>query len=113
MSQELVAKIRKAREFRVPIKDGQAVIAKRPTDVEMVTLQGQPYHMIGSSHVVGWEGWTENDVIGGGGSDAVPFTPALWAEIYADRTDLWEPISAAIIDAYRRHAETVKARAKN
>lgn len=108
MSKALIDRIRKQRELKVEV-NGFTFIARRPTDLDMTKLESA--RDLGQRFVVGWEGFTENDVAGGGGTDIVPFDADLWAEVWADHTEFWDPISTAIVEAYKAHVaarETVR-----
>ncbi len=114
MSKELINRIRKNRELKIET-GGLKLIARRPTDVEAVRLhqEGASLHDICRRFVIGWDGVTENDVAGGGGTDPVPFDSDLWAEYCADRPDIWAPVAERILEAYKLHAERHEAAAKN
>jgi len=115
MSTELVAKIRKQREFKVKV--GRFTFtARRPTDAEFIAFAqrgGVNYHDVASDFIVDWEGITEDDIVGGGGSDKVKFDMRLWREWVADRADFWEPIATPIIDSYNAHKTKLEDAAKN
>src|ERR1043166_7364319 len=106
MSNELLAKIRAQRQLKVTVGKF-TFLARRPTDVEIVKLtrDGAEWYEIAAGYVNGWEGVTENDLIGGGGSDAVRFDERVWREWCADRPELWQPIATAVMKAYDAHAE--------
>ncbi len=114
MSKQLAEKIRKRREFPLVVGKWRLTLT-RPTDVEMGTVFNQELSdgEVARRFVVGWEGMTENDVYGGGGTDLVPFTPECWAEIVADRLELWKPIVTALLDAYAKHRTAMEASEKN
>lgn len=111
---DYVNRIRKNREISVPV-DKYKFTARRPTDVEALALyKGDgAYSSVAADFVVGWEGVSENDVVGGGSPDPIPFSPELWREWCADRPDFWEPIADAVLAAYRQHAEKLASAAKN
>lgn len=114
MSNELIARLRKQREFRVTI--GKHVfIGLRPTDVEALALHRASADLsaIAAERVVGWENVSEDDIVGGGVTDPVPFNRELWQAWCADRPDFWKPIANASLDAYKLHAEAIDAVAKN
>jgi hypothetical protein len=114
MSNELLAKIKAQRQFK--IKVGKfTFMARRPTDVEIVkiTRDGAEWFEIATSFVNGWEAVTENDVVGGGGSDAVRFDERVWREWCADRPDFWQPIGTAVLKAYETHSERTAELEKN
>lgn len=114
MSNALLAQIRKRRESKVPVGKFTFLL-RRPTDADMVDLakRGAEYFEVASEFVIGWEGVTENDVIGGGGSDVLPFDSRLWREWCADRKDFWDPIGEAAVEAYNFHKKELEEDAKN
>ena len=114
MANELIARLRKQREFRVTV-GRHTFIGLRPTDVEALALHrasAEPSD-IAVQRIVGWEKVTEDDIVGGGGTDPIPFAADLWAAWCADRPDFWGPIADAALEAYRLHAESLDAAAKN
>lgn len=114
MSKELVARIRRNREITVAVGKFRFT-AMRPTDVEMVGLHrgDAAFSEIAQKFVTGWSGVTEDDVVGGGTADEIPFNADLWTEWCADRPDFWALISNAVLDAYRAHAEKLAGAEKN
>ena len=80
--------------------------------IQVGYLTRQPYEY--SHHVkIGMDmGVSEDDIIGGGGSDKPEFSAALWAEWCADRPDFWEPIATALLEAYKNHARSLADAAK-
>lgn len=114
MTIDLIRRIRKQRELKVTVGKF-TFIARRPTDVEAVDLHrsGVSFADIAEKFVSGWEGITEDDVIGGGGSDVVEFSAELWREWCHDRPDFWEPIAAAVLQSYQLHAARLESEAKN
>lgn len=114
MTIDLIRRIRKQRELKVTV--GKFVfIARRPTDVEAVELHRSSvtFADIAEKFVSGWENITEDDVLGGGGSDSVEFDADLWREWCHDRPDFWEPIASAVLESYRLHASRLETEAKN
>ena len=114
MAKDLLARIRKNREQKIAIGTFTFVL-RRPTDAEMVELHRGNVGPaeVAQRFVIGWEGVTENDVVGGGGSDPLVFDAALWREWCGDRMDFWTPLAEAAFEAYRAHAETLEVAAKN
>lgn len=113
MSNALITRLRKQREGKVTI--GKFVfVVRRPTDVEMLQLRGskKTWAEASGDYVVDWANVTENDIVGGGGSDVVAFDRALWLEWYSDRTDFWEPIGQFLIDAYEQHKKDIEVAEK-
>lgn len=110
-SQNLIAKIRAARETRVPV-DGRVYTVRRPTDAEAMDLAGVGGLELVRRFVVGWD-MTELDLIPGGGPEPVEFDPLLWDVWIQDRPELWGPLTDAILKAYQEHARAREDAAKN
>ncbi len=111
---DLLVRLKRGREFKVTI--GKFVfIVRRPTDADFQDLarRGGLFVDIATNAVVGWEGITENDMIGGGGSDAVAFDVRVWREWCADRAVFWEPIALPVVEAYEQHKKELEDAAKN
>lgn len=104
MSKQLIEKLRRDREIRVPLPDGRrAVTALRPTDLEMMgvnRLTGEDQVRRALEFVIGWENFTEDDLVGGASMDPVKFDADLWRAWAADSSDTWVPIAEAIFKAY-------------
>ncbi len=114
MSKQLLQQLRKQRELKVVISDRLSVTARRPTDLQMTELQRDGrFGDLGQRFVIGWEGFTENDIVGGGGADVIPFDPELWSDFYADHPEHWEKIAIAILDSYQVHTKTTEDASKN
>lgn len=108
----LLDKIRKARESQVAV-GGYTFTVRRPTDIEMLGLQGEGDVGRLLPYVVGWEGVKELDIIAGGDPHPLPFDAAVCAEWLADRPDLLGPLVSAIVASYGQHAEALDTAAKN
>lgn len=108
----LIDKIRKARE-QVIEAGGFKFTIRRPTDVEMIGLQGDGSVARLFPFVVGWEGVREMDLIPGGDPHPLRFDAEVCAEFLSDRPDLLGPLVSAIMSAYRAHAEALEDAAKN
>lgn len=115
MSQNILAQLRKAREVKVKI-GALTFICKRPTDEEALRLNrdGADYCQISKEFVQGWEGVTEDHVLGGGGgTDPVAFDSVVWREWCVDRPDFWKPIGEAILESYTLHYTKLQEAEKN
>ena len=114
MSLTIADRMRESRRFKRTIS-GFHFILRRPTDVEALRLHrtSTDFSDIAREFVCGWEGVTENDVIGGGGSDPIPYDAATWAEWCADRPDMWTDIATAVLDAYKAHSDILERSSKN
>lgn len=108
----LLDKIRKAREIRVPVRDGVALIARRPTDLEMGERRGRISPRESLQFVTGWEGVTEQVIAGRGEPHPEPFDPDLLAEWLADDLDTLLALSAKVHEAYAEHLAAVSAAKK-
>lgn len=112
---ELAKVLRKQREF--PVKIGKFTFTvRRPTDVEAIEIhtKAMDFSQLAQAYVVGWDGVTEDDIRGGGGSTvASPFDLEDWREWCADRPDFWQPIGNALWEKYSQHIQKAEAVAKN
>ena len=109
---DLIAKIQAARQFTETV-DGRSYTLRRPTDAEAVTLGGgSPLDLV-KRFVIGWDQTEISLGIPGGSPTPAEFSAELWAEWVSDQPTLWAPLSSAIIDAYKRHAEAREQTAKN
>lgn len=114
MSKVLLQQLRKQREVKVQLTDKLSVTAQRPTDLQMTQLRiDGKFGDLGQKYVIGWEGFLENDIVGGGGTDRVAFDQELWADWYADHPEFWEKIAMAVVDSYNAHAKVTEEAAKN
>lgn len=100
----LIEKLKKSRETAVEV-EGFRFTIRRPTDQEATTLKKATYIEIAQRFVVGWAGVKEIDLVPGGNPVETPFDADVWREWCADRPDFWQPISGAVMDAYRLHRE--------
>lgn len=108
-----------------PAQDGKParrVQITRPTETEQpkfLRRTGDKYQWVADLEhvkrfVVGWEGFLESDLIGAaGGSEPVPFSAALWADVCADSSDTTVRVAEALLQSIADHAETQAADAKN
>ncbi len=125
-TKELVAKLRKSREFKVDLGDGLKVIALRPTEAEVqkmlkpfpgddtkATIEVQTEHV--AAAVIGWEGFTEAAILGAdvGSSDPLEFDSELWGALAADDRAWYFKVSMAMITAINAHTLKKLDTAKN
>lgn len=125
MAEDIAAKLRKNRELKITV--GKFTFtARRPTDMETLPIfrdfkeagddkskQLEIAGAVARDYVIGWEGMTEEDLIGGGGADPVPFSAETWREWSVDHRDMWQAITVAIFDAYQQHRERLVDTTKN
>jgi hypothetical protein len=114
-AQQLIAKLQAQREGWATLPDGKRLKFRRPPEVELGKLIGgvRLEHVIECA--VGWEGFTEADLLGAGvgGSDPVSFDRDLWAAVVSDRAHYLEPAAAAIAEAVSAYLANRAATAKN
>lgn len=127
MSKEiLLAQMRRRREQVVPLGDGKSVTIVRPPETEFGSMlkhvdveRKTGTWEVGPEHVrkytVGWEGFTEADLLGpeiGAGDVKVPFDPEVWDAVAADASDYQRKVADAIlksvVDYLNSKAETSK-----
>lgn len=76
------------------------------------TLQADLAHV--HRYTVGWDGFTEADLVGPAGSgDAVAFAPELWRAVAEDRLAWLRLVAQALLDAMVEHRAARAADAKN
>lgn len=114
MSKTLIERIRAARQTRVS-SHGKTFVVRRPTPLEMLEMRGRGVQQseVITRFVTGWEGFSEMDLVSGGGPDPAPFDPALFAEHIADHPEYWDDIVKAVLDGYQSHEAALEERLKN
>lgn len=108
----LAEKLRTARQETVEV-GGFDFTIRRPTDLEMIGMQGRVSAERLLPHVVGWGKVRAIDMIPGGDPHPVPFDAEVCREWLADRPDLLGPLVTRIVDAYERHRQALEDAAKN
>lgn len=108
----LIDKLRAARLSTLTV-DGRAYQIRRPTDADAAGLGELTALDLVRRFVAGWDHTELSLGIPGGTGAAAPFDAALWAEWVNDQPQLWGPISAAIIEAYRAHVAHREEQGKN
>lgn len=108
----LIEKIRRARETAVEVC-GYKFTVRRPTDLEMMSLNGRREISELLPYIVGWSGVREIDVINGGNPTEIEYDAAVAREWLADRPDLLMPLVEAIVKGYEAHAKALEAAKKN
>lgn len=109
---QLAEKIRRARESSVEA-GGHRFTIRRPTDAEAMEISGGMTGLdLVRRHVVGWD-LKFIDLYPGGDPTPAPFEPDAWAEWVADRPQIWEPLTTAIMEAYQAHRSAQGDAAKN
>lgn len=121
------AALRKRREKWVDTDEGKRVQFRRPTESEMgahLEVRGQGESATSTwvirnddvfKYVVGWEGYTEADILGAavGASDPLPFDADLFREFALDNVDLLGKVAKGILDSILAYISEKAAVAKN
>ena len=113
MSKDLIERIRRAR-LSTRTVGGRIYTIRRPTDLEIVELNGKmDQRLLLTRFVVDWGVMPEMELVPGGGPDPVPFSPDLWAEWIADHPELWDALTGEVLDSYKAHKAALEDAAKN
>ena len=111
----LLSKLDDQRMRWAELPDGKRVRYRRPLETEFGKFRSgvDVEHLC--EYVCGWDGFTEADLLGAGigASDAVAFTPKLWARLVRDRLDYVQPVAQAMVQAITEHLQAREAAAKN
>jgi hypothetical protein len=110
----LIQRMRARRERWVPLGDDERrrVLIRRPSEVEMISMRNGIGVADVGRHVVGWEGFTEADLLGpelGSADAAAPFSTALWTEWVTDHVDALNLVAAAIAADVEAHCTAREA----
>ena len=111
MSNHLVDKLRKAREFSVDA-GGHKFTLRRPTDADVVEMTDAKAVDYVRRFVIGWD-LKELDIIPGGGPEVPPFDSETWRAWIDDHGELWVPLATALLDAYRENSAKRETAEKN
>lgn len=111
----LVARIQAQRESWVELAPGKRVRIRRPAEAQLARFRNGITVDHLAECVVGWEGFTEADLLGPavGASDALPFAPELWGEVVRDRMDWVGTLAEALAEVISAHLAQRAATAKN
>ena len=113
MALSIIDRIRRSRQSTVSAGGFEFTIS-RPTDMDMLEIGSKMTQaLMLERFVVGWSGVTELDIVVGGAPEPVEFSTDLLSEWIADRPDLWNPLSEAIVGGYRAHESELDERVKN
>ncbi len=108
----LADKYRRALEGRVTVGDF-TFLFRRPTWEEGRRIPGEASAERLLSHVIGWQGVREIDIVPGGDPTPAEFDAAACLLWLCDRPDLSGPVAQAIMDAYLQHIDTLTNAVKN
>ncbi len=114
---------KRSREKTVDLGDGKKVTFRRPSESDMPSLlsgEGETRTWsVGIEHVrkyvIGWDGFTEADLLGAGigASDPVEFNAALWDDVASDNIAWVRTVADAILRSVVDHITARDAVAKN
>ncbi len=113
MAKSLLDRVRLSRQSTVKVGAWEFTTT-RPTDMDMLEISGKiTQASLLQRFVVGWANVSEADIYPGGTGQPAEFSTELFAEWVADKPDLWNPLTDAIIGSYRAHKDEVEDSAKN
>ncbi len=108
---DLIARLRKAREFEVSLTDGAGVTLRRPAAGEVAKLRGGVSAYLDCA--VAWSKVSERLLAGEGSDKALPFDADLWREAAMDRGEWINAVIEAMAANINAHAEAIEATRKN
>ncbi len=108
----LVEKMRTAREKTVAI-GGFSFTVRRPSELEMIEMNGAPMGRAALPHIVGWSGVKQSDILPNGDPEPQPYDAEIAAEWLTDRVDLLAPLAKAVTESFIEHAAKREAAEKN
>lgn len=94
-------------------KPARRVRIRRPLETAILQLQRMEGLEAAMRCIVGWDGFTEADVLQSGGEDPVPFDEALVRDVLADRMEWVIKIDRGIADAVKARTEARAAASGN
>ena len=116
-SAQLVRAILAGREdwVEVPGKPGRRVKVRRPAAVEL-RKSGVDGVALVCERVVDWEGFVEDDLLGGNGvgsSDPVPFSAAVWSAWVVDQVEVIAAVVAKLGELVDKYSASIEGARKN
>lgn len=105
-------KLRAARETTVDVGKFKFRV-RRPTELEMIELQGRAKGRAVLPYLIGWVGVTTLDMMPGGDAHPLDYDAAVAYEWLTDRLDLLQPLADGVFAAYDAHEKSREAAAKN
>lgn len=118
-TKQLAAQLLKSREIKLAPIGRFTFTIRRPTEMELIRLRSGESRSIElnldivQSHVIGWAGVLESDIVADGASDAVPFDPDLYRIWIEEHPDLWAPLISGFGKAIEDQAKKSEALAGN
>ena len=111
----LIAKALEQREQWIDLGGGKRVKMRRPAAAEMFSFGRATTPDTFLRTIVGWDGFTEADILGGAvGSDAaVKFDLELWLVLALDNVEWMGVVSEAVVDAIKAYLEQRETATKN
>ena len=112
---KLIAKALEQRESWVELDGVRKVKVRRPPAAEMFAFGRATSPELFLRSVVGWEGFTEADVLGSavGSDSAVAFDVELWHVLALDQIEWIGKVSEALVTAIKSYLDTQDAARKN
>lgn len=102
----LIERMQRSRERWLELKDGRALLLRRPTVTKLMDLSRGDREELVRQCLIGWRGFTEADVLPGGGSFQCDFALDVAVEWLLDRPQVFAEV---IDDLHARVLEFVGA----
>jgi hypothetical protein len=106
MSNELIEKMRKARQQGIEV-DGLQFTIKRPTDLDVMEIRrkGINQYALLRGYVVDWSGVQERHLINGGTPKPIEFDSDVFMEWVSDQPTVFSTLIEAISKSYQDHEQ--------
>lgn len=119
--EHLIKMMLEARESRLELINAgngrlaRTVTVRRPDEAGMVRLKSASPLDIARECVVGWDGWTDADLLpeGVGGNEPAPFSKAIWSVYIGDNLEHAARIESFVIDLITAYFEQKERAGKN
>lgn len=104
---------RREQPCELPGTGGATVTVRRPAEAELPGLRLLPPHQIAQQVVTGWAGITRNHLLDDGSTDALEFSPDLWAAAVADKMHWVGAVNRKVSELVQAHMQAREAAEKN
>lgn len=105
---QLLARAREARLSWFQVVEGKRLQLEALSPGDFARLLGSADQALVDRAVVGWEGFTEADLVDSLSDQPTAFTPALFRAWWDQHPEHWEAISDAVWQASERARERLK-----
>lgn len=108
-AQTLIQKMRQQRQLRVEVAPGKFITLLRPQDWDTLALRGLSILDLVRRFGVDWSGFTEADLLAGGGSEPVEWHIDVAVELLGDRVEWLKAIDDKVAEALKLRADQREA----